>query len=103
MGSSKAAFDPRVILLSPQDNSVAVAASLPAGTRLLIDGVEVRIDTDIGIGHKLARRDIAPGEKVRKYGAIIGSATSAIPRGAHIHLHNLASDYIPTYTLPPAG
>lgn len=98
-----AAFDPRVILLAPEDNSVAVAATLPAGTELMIDGVRVRIEKEIGIGHKLARRDIAPGQKVRKYGAIIGSATSAIPRGAHIHLHNLASDYIPTYTLPPAG
>jgi hypothetical protein len=107
MGSSEASiaprFDARVILLAPDDNCVAVAASLPAGTCLLIDGALVRIDRDIGIGHKLARRDIAPGEKVLKYGAIIGSATSAIPRGAHIHLHNLASDYIPTYTLPPAG
>ena len=98
-----AEFDPRVILLSPEDNSVAVAATLPAGTELLIEGVQVRIDKEIGIGHKLARRDIAVGEKVRKYGAIIGSATQPIPRGAHIHLHNLASDYIPTYTLPPAG
>lgn len=97
-----ARFDARVILLAPEDNSVAVAASLAAGTRLLIDGVEIVTDKEIGIGHKLARCDIAPGEKVRKYGAIIGSATQAIPRGAHIHLHNLASDYIPTYTLPPA-
>lgn len=93
-------FDARVILLAPEDNCVAVAASLAAGTRLLIDGALVEIAADIGIGHKLARRDIAAGEKVLKYGAIIGSATQVIPRGAHIHLHNLASDYIPTYTLP---
>ena len=96
-------FDPRVILLAPQDNCVAVAASLAAGTRLLIDGAEVSIGRDIGIGHKLARRDIAAGEKILKYGAIIGSATRPIARGEHIHLHNLASDYLPTYTLPAAG
>jgi len=104
MGSSEPVaglrFDPRVILLAPQDNCVAVAASLDAGTRLVIDDVEVVLPAAIGIGHKLARRDIAPGEKVLKYGAIIGSATQPIPRGGHIHLHNLASDYIPTYTLP---
>jgi hypothetical protein len=96
-------FDPRVILLAPQDNCVAAAASLPAGTRLEIDGVEVGIATAVGIGHKLARHDIVPGEKVLKYGAIIGTATQPIARGGHIHLHNLASDYIPTYTLPPTG
>ena len=97
---SMGSFDPRVLLLAPQDNCVAVAASLAAGTQLVIDGVEVVIPGAIGIGHKLARRDIAPGEKILKYGAIIGSATQPIARGAHIHLHNLASDYIPTYTLP---
>jgi hypothetical protein len=91
------------LLLAPEDNCVAVAATLIAGTHVLIEGVEVPMAQDIGIGHKLARGDIAPGEKILKYGAIIGSATQAIPRGAHIHLHNLASDYIPTYTLPPEG
>jgi len=96
-------FDSRVILLAPQDNCVAVAATLAAGTRLLIDGTIVLIERDIGIGHKLARREIARGEKILKYGAIIGSATQPIARGAHIHLHNLVSDYLPTYTLPPAG
>ena len=96
-------FDSRIILLAPEDNCVAVAATLAPGTRLLIDGVQVTIEREIGIGHKLARRDIAAGEKVLKYGAIIGAATQAIPRGAHIHLHNLASNYIPTYTLPPSG
>ena len=93
-------FDSRVILLAPEDNCVAVAATLPAGTQLMLDGVQVTIPAEIGIGHKLARRDIAPGEKILKYGAIIGSASRAIARGEHVHLHNLVSDYIPTYTLP---
>jgi len=29
----------------------------------------------------------------------IGSATRAIKAGEHVHLHNMKSDYIPTYTL----
>jgi hypothetical protein len=33
---------------------------------------------------------------------VIGSATAPIRRGEHVHLHNLASDYIATYTLPAA-
>ena len=95
-----ASSDPRLILLAPEDNCLAVAASLPAGTELSIEGEAIRLDRAIGIGHKLARRPIASGEKVLKYGAVIGSATAPIARGGHIHLHNLASDYIPTYTLP---
>lgn len=40
-------------------------------------------------GHKYAVRDIRKGEKVVKYGQPIGYATEDIPRGAHIHTHNL--------------
>jgi hypothetical protein len=95
-----ASSDPRLILLSPEDNCLAVAATLGSATELAIEGETVTLDADVGIGHKLARRDIGAGEKVVKYGAVIGTAIAPIPRGAHIHLHNLASDYIPTYTLP---
>lgn len=43
-------------------------------------------------GHKVALRDIAENEAVIKFGSRIGHATRAIPRGAWVHLHNLASD-----------
>ena len=59
----------------------------------------VAVAKSIGVGHKLARRGIARGEKVLKYGAIIGTASAPIARGEHIHTHNLESDYLPTYTL----
>lgn len=98
--SSMESSDPRLILLAPEDNCLAVAASLPAGAELFIEGETIRLAVAVGIGHKVARRAIAAGEKVLKYGAVIGSATAPIARGGHIHLHNLASDYIPTYTLP---
>jgi altronate dehydratase len=97
-----ASSDPRLILLRPEDNCLAVAASLEAGTELEIEGRRVVLAAGVGIGHKLARRDIAAGEKILKYGAVIGSATAPIRRGEHVHLHNLASDYIATYTLPAA-
>jgi altronate hydrolase len=42
-------------------------------------------------GHKVALRDIAAGEIVRKYGFPIGRATTAIASGAHVHSHNLAT------------
>jgi hypothetical protein len=40
-----------------------------------------------------------PGDKIIKFGVPIGSATKHIDIGEHIHLHNMKSDYLPTYTL----
>ena len=37
-----------------------------------------------------------------KYGAPIGSATAAIAAGEHVHVHNMKSDYTPTYQLDAA-
>mgnify|MGYP001103041182 CR=1 FL=1 len=34
-----------------------------------------------------------------KYGAPIGRATRDIEAGEYIHTHNMASDYLPTFTL----
>lgn len=40
-------------------------------------------------GHKYAKRDIAKGEKIIKYGYPIGKATADIKKGGHVHSHNL--------------
>ena len=51
------------------------------------DNVEIRAD-----GHKYARRDIAEGENVIKYGMPIGHATCAIKKGEHVHVHNVKTN-----------
>lgn len=94
-----AATDPRLLLLAAEDNCLVACAPLKAGEPLLVEGLAVTPARDVGTGHKLARRPIAAGDKVLRYGAIIGSATAAIAQGEHIHTHNLQSDYLPTYTL----
>ncbi len=94
-----ASSDRRLVLLAPEDNCVVVAQALERGDRLAIDGEPVQVEKAVGVGHKLARRAIARGEKVLKYGAVIGTASAPIARGEHIHTHNLESDYLPTYTL----
>jgi (2R)-sulfolactate sulfo-lyase subunit alpha len=43
----------------------------------------------VPLGHKVALRDIAEGETLIKYGADIGKATAAIPKGRHAHVHNV--------------
>jgi (2R)-sulfolactate sulfo-lyase subunit alpha len=44
---------------------------------------------EIPLGHKLALNEIKKGDTVIKYGHDIGRATGDIPRGRHVHVHNL--------------
>lgn len=50
------------------------------------------VNDSVKQGHKIALRDIMPGDGVMKYGVRIGHATREIRRGEWVHLHNLASD-----------
>jgi SAF domain len=89
-----AGLDPRLLLLSPDDNVVVACRDLSAGEELVVDGVAVRLARGVPTGHKVARRAIGVGETVVKHGAPIGSATAAIAAGGYVHTHNLRSDYI---------
>jgi hypothetical protein len=92
-----------LLLMSPDDNCLIARLRLEAGTQLTIDGCPVTLPDTIQLGHKVARRALRRGDKVVRYGAVIGTATAPVPVGAHIHTHNLESDYIPTYTLGQDG
>ena len=94
-----ASTDPRLLLLHEDDNVLVARSRIAAGESLVVGGAPVVLAAPLSIGHKLARRDIAAGEKILKYGAPIGSATAAIARGTHVHVHNVKSDYTPTYHL----
>lgn len=92
-----------LLLMSPEDNCLIARLELKAGAVVSIDGQAVTLAHDIHLGHKVARRDLRPGDQVLRYGAIIGTASAPIAIGAHIHTHNLESCYIPTYTLGEGG
>jgi hypothetical protein len=87
-----------LVLLHDTDNVFVCRREVRPGETLDIDGAAVMANEEIGVGHKVARRDLAAGEKVLKYGAPIGSMTAPAPKGAHVHMHNLKSDYISTHT-----
>ena len=91
----------RLLLLAPEDNVLVACTDLLAGDDVLIDGELVTLAQAIAVGHKVARRALRTADKLFRYGAPIGSATQDIARGEHVHTHNLASDYIATYTLEP--
>jgi len=51
--------------------------------------LEVTVNDDIPIGHKLALKDLAVGDTVIKYGVDIGKVVSSIKAGEHLHVHNV--------------
>lgn len=53
---------------------------------------EDNVYINLADGHKYARRDIAEGENIIKYGFPIGHATCDIKRGEHVHSHNVKTN-----------
>lgn len=88
---------PTLLRISAEDNVLIAVRTLEPGTLIEIGGRTIPLGIRVGLGHKLAARDIAPGEKIIKYGVAIGSASTAIQSGEPVHLHNMKSDYLPTY------
>ena len=88
----------KLILLDPRDNVLVCTAPIAAGESILIDGALLAAPEAVAVGHKIARGSLAAGDKVRKYGAPIGSMTQPAARGAWVHMHNMKSDYIATHT-----
>lgn len=92
----------RLLKLDLGDNIAVATADIPAGTAIIVEGTEIRMERNVPTGHKVAIRKIAAGEKIVKYRVPIGSAIVAIEPGDYVHVHNLKSDYIATYTLDGA-
>ena len=91
------------ILLHPDDNVLVLAEPVAAGQAIEIDGARLIAPQNVAVGHKIARRALAVGDKVLKYGAPIGSMTAAAQIGAHVHMHNMKSDYIASHTRLATG
>mgnify|MGYP002078121065 CR=1 FL=1 len=89
----------KLMKLNPADNVYIVRMPLQVNDNVEIDGKSYVIKQALGFGHKIAATSLLPGEKIIKFGISIGSATEQIKIGEHVHLHNMKSDYLPTYTL----
>ncbi|MEM9708628.1 MAG: UxaA family hydrolase [Pseudomonadota bacterium] len=79
--------------LDPQDDVAVVLAATPAGGSVQADdgAVVVTARATIPIHHKIALRDLAEGEALRRGGIVIGQTTASIIKGDHVHTHNLRS------------
>ena len=78
-----------VILLHQADNVAVARVPLSPGQAVLIAGEPVTARSTIAAGHKIARRRIERGEQVFRYGNVIGTASTIIEPGEHVHTHNL--------------
>jgi altronate hydrolase len=77
--------------LRPEDNIAVAARSLPPGAEIRHDGRTLIADRCVGMGHKMALRDLKKGEPIYKYGQIIGFASQDIAAGSHVHVHNVSA------------
>jgi altronate dehydratase large subunit len=77
--------------LHPDDSVSIAAGDLPAGQVVPGSAGPIRLQQRIESGHKYARRAIATGEIVLKYGQPIGRAVAPIAAGEHVHVHNVES------------
>jgi altronate dehydratase len=80
-----------VLVISDRDNVATALEPLQPGRRVDVQGTALTVAEPIPHGHKIALRAIASGAEVIKYGSPIGTATSDIAPGTHVHTHNVAS------------
>ncbi len=86
-----------LLRLRDGDDVVITTRPVLAGERLDLDGQPLLAPEDIGIGYKVAARDLEVGDVVLRLGTPIGRITASTRRGAVVHLHNLESQYLRTH------
>lgn len=79
------------LVISDRDNVATALEPLERGRAIEMAGATLVVVEPVPRGHKISLRRIARGEPVVKYGSPIGTATSDIAAGAHVHVHNVAS------------
>lgn len=79
------------LVVSDRDNVATALELLEAGRSIVAGGRPIVVRELIPPGHKIALVDIASGSPVIKDGSPIGTATTPIAAGAHVHTHNVSS------------
>lgn len=85
------------IMLHPEDNVATVIKKTSGGDILTIANAqmeeigEITATDDIPFAHKISLADLRVGEKIIKYGEVIGKASADIARGNYVHIHNVIS------------
>lgn len=78
----------KCVVINEKDNVAVALVKLLKGEELC----GTVLLEDIERGHKFALRPIKAGEKIIKYGEVIGSAKCDISQGEHVHTNNMRTD-----------
>jgi hypothetical protein len=85
------------IILNPQDNVAVFTKDVLAGQEVQGLGFALLANKDFSLGDKIALTSLDTDALVYKYGLVIGKTVQPIGQGDWVHLHNIKSQYVPTY------
>jgi altronate dehydratase small subunit len=85
---------PKALICDDSDNVVTLLGAAWPGDSvswgpLLSD--RILSSDEIPLFHKMAIKDIKQGDKIVKYGNVMGTATEHIKKGCYVHTHNVVS------------
>ncbi len=88
------------IRIHPEDNVAVALQPLSKGTLISCSGSDLTLSEDIPQGHKFSLTPISKDAEIIKYGSPIGHATTEIPAGTWVHIHNIRTNLgdLLTYT-----
>ena len=83
------------IILDPTDNVGTTIKLLKENSNIILK-IENKLSQftlkdKINLCHKFSLNFIDKGDKIIKYGEVIGVATADIKKGEHVHIHNIKS------------
>jgi len=78
-----------VLKLNPNDNVLVALTSLRKGEQIAFARDSYTLLSDIPAKHKFVTRDLQPGDEVRMYGLLVGTATQPIQRGDLLSTKNI--------------
>ncbi len=90
----------RAMRIGPDDNTATALNDIDAGETISLVSKsgpvgEMTTRQAVPFGHKVAVIDIKKGDKILKYGEVIGLATQPINKGDYVHTHNVESALLP--------
>jgi altronate dehydratase small subunit len=91
----------RALIINPKDNTATALNDIEAGETVSLASSsgqvlnQIKAQQAVPFGHKLAVTSIGQGDKVLKYGEVIGLATRSIDKGDYVHVHNVESALLP--------
>lgn len=93
----------RYLKINEKDNVAIAIAPLEREECIDVLGTQIELVDHIDRFQKFALEPISSGDAIIKYGVSIGVSTKDIHPGESVHVHNMKSEYIQTYSRKKPG